>query len=87
MMIENQLMPEREAAKLAGFSIAAFIKWRREGRSPRYIRIGRSIRYRVPDLLEWIERHAVTQPDSGLTLPGSDSPVTAKDTPRARGES
>jgi len=59
MMIENRLMPEREAARLAGFSIAAFIKWRREGRGPQYIRVGRSIRYRVIDLLAWIECHAV----------------------------
>ncbi len=71
MMIENQLMPEKEAAKLAGFSRAAFIKWRREGRSPRYIRVGRSIRYRVSDLVAWIQQHTVEQSSSACGLCGS----------------
>ena len=85
MMTENQLMPEREAAKLAGFSIAAFIKWRREGRGPRYIRVGRSIRYRLSDLLNWIEEHTVKQTSSSSTVSGPNSGAPAPMQCAARG--
>ena len=68
MLIERRLVNEREAARLVGFSVAALIKWRREGRGPRYIRVGRSIRYRVSDLVEWIQRHTVGQSSSACGL-------------------
>lgn len=58
---EKWLVSEREAADLAGFSVVALVKWRREGGGPRHIRFGRSIRYRVSDLLSWIDDHAVGQ--------------------------
>ena len=61
---DKWLVDEREAAKFSDFSVAALVKWRHEGRGPRYIRVGRSIRYRISDLLSWIDSHAVGQPTS-----------------------
>lgn len=34
------------------------------GRGPRYIKVGRSVRYRVSDLDEWLERHLVSTSDA-----------------------
>lgn len=48
-----------EAARLLGYSPAALRKWRREGRGPRYLRTGRSIRYLPADLRAWQARHLV----------------------------
>ena len=76
----DQIITEREAAKLAGWSCGALVKWRREGRGPRYIRVGRSIRYRLSDLLNWIEEHAVKQASSSPTVsgPSSGTPVAVR---------
>ncbi|WP_371922666.1 helix-turn-helix domain-containing protein [Simiduia sp. 21SJ11W-1] len=30
--------------------------WRCQGRGPRYVKVGRYVRYRTSDLLEWLER-------------------------------
>lgn len=49
----------REAARFLGFSCAALKKWRAKGTGPRFVRVGRSIRYRIGDLLDWQQRHVV----------------------------
>ena len=76
----NKIITEREAAKFAGWSCDALIKWRREGRGPQYIRVGRSIRYRLSHLLDWIEEHTVKQASSSPTVsgPSSEAPVTVR---------
>jgi hypothetical protein len=50
---------EHGAAEYLGFSVAALRVWRREGRGPAFIRIGRSIRYRQPDLDAHLDQHRV----------------------------
>ena len=49
----------REAANLLGYSCAALKKWRATCVGPPFIRIGRSVRYRIDDLLDWQQRHVV----------------------------
>jgi excisionase family DNA binding protein len=55
---------EPEAAEHVGQSIPTLRKWRREGKGPAYLRIGRSIRYRPSDLDAFLTRHRVETRDS-----------------------
>lgn len=56
-------LPEPDAARYVGYSPATLKLWRREGRGPSYLRHGRSIRYLVVDLDNWITRHRVAIDD------------------------
>ena len=59
---EDELVGEKVAAEIIGiFNYKTLSNWRSDGRNldlP-YIRIGRSIRYRIGDLLEFRQRHTV----------------------------
>ena len=52
-------LAERDSAVYIGFRPPALKAWRREGRGPAYIRVNRSIRYRVADLDAWLDAHRV----------------------------
>lgn len=51
----NQLMTEKEAAELICYSQRALQNWRLRGGGPKYVKIGRSVRYQRSDVLEFIE--------------------------------
>lgn len=54
----NKLIREFEAAELLGFSYRTLQGWRVRGGGPKFCKISqRAIRYRVGDLLEWIEEN------------------------------
>ena len=44
----------KEAADYVGCSVAALRTWKRQGRGPKYFRLGKLLRYRKADLDEWI---------------------------------
>ena len=48
---------ESEAARILNVSIGGLRKWRREGTGPRFIKIGRLIRYNLVDISEWLRIH------------------------------
>jgi len=50
---------ESELARRANVSIAVLRKWRRETLGPRYLKLGRLVRYLVRDVDAWLEAHAV----------------------------
>ncbi len=54
MEIQELLLTESETARRFGVSVGGLRKWRREGQGPNFIRLGRLIRYSVPDLEEWL---------------------------------
>jgi len=54
-----EVVSERPAAVLLGVSVALLRKWRRVGGGPPYLRIGRLVRYRLPDLRKFMESCAV----------------------------
>ena len=57
-MIDTALLTEKDAACLLHISIHALRHWRREGRGPQYLRLGRRmIRYRLPDLQAYVAVH------------------------------
>lgn len=47
------------AAERTGLAVATLEKLRCTGRGPRFAKIGRSVRYRVMDLDEWVAAHLV----------------------------
>ena len=54
-VIENmQLHTEQETAQLLACTVAALRRWRRERRGPRFVRLGRLIRYSESDLSDFV---------------------------------
>jgi excisionase family DNA binding protein len=47
----------KEAAKFLRVSIKTLERWRRESKSPPYIKTKRTILYKTEDLLAWLELH------------------------------
>jgi predicted DNA-binding transcriptional regulator AlpA len=58
-LADHRLLTSDEAALLLGVPVATLRTWRsrRRGYGPRAVQIGGSIRYRLPDLLAWIDDH------------------------------
>lgn len=54
--IQCSLLREAEAGKLLGLSVHALRARRLKGKPPRFIRLGRSIRYRPEDLKSYLEQ-------------------------------
>lgn len=54
-----RLLTSDEAASVLGVPVATLRTWRsrRRGYGPRAVQVGGSIRYRLPDLLAWIDDH------------------------------
>jgi predicted DNA-binding transcriptional regulator AlpA len=56
---------ERQVAEQLGLSVATLRAWRHRGRGPRFLRLGRSVRYLPSDLEDFVRASAVdTQSDS-----------------------
>jgi len=58
-MNDSAAMSESELAQTANVSIAVLRKWRRERKGPRYLKLGRLVRYLARDVDAWLEEHAV----------------------------
>ena len=54
-MTRIPLLPAPEAATRLGVRTQTLARWRVEGRGPRFIKVGRAVRYRESDLERWIE--------------------------------
>jgi excisionase family DNA binding protein len=58
-------LTEREAAEVLGLSVTTLRAWRHRGKGPRFLRLGRSVRYLPSDVYEFVRASAVdTQSDS-----------------------
>jgi len=57
-------LTEEDAAHYVAYTPSALRKWRKKGSGPAYIRHGRSIRYRVRDLDDWLDGHRVETRDA-----------------------
>lgn len=51
--IEN-LLTERDVARITGLSVASVRRWRLLRQGPRYIKIGSAVRYNPEDLSVWL---------------------------------
>ena len=58
-------LTERQVAEQLGLSVSTLRAWRHRGKGPRFLRLGRSVRYLPADLDEFVRASAVdTQSDS-----------------------
>jgi predicted DNA-binding transcriptional regulator AlpA len=57
-------LTETDAAPYTGYSQAFLRQSRQRGRGPAYIKVGRSVRYRIEDLDAWLNAHRVETRDS-----------------------
>ena len=59
----TDVLTELEAASRLGVSISGLRKWRNGGTGPKFVRLGRLIRYRVRDLEIWLNDRTVSSDD------------------------
>ena len=58
--MEQQWVDDREAARILGFrNVQTLRNWRYLQRGPAYSKLGRSVRYRVSDLVQFAEARKV----------------------------
>jgi predicted DNA-binding transcriptional regulator AlpA len=50
---------EADLARRVSVSTAVLRKWRREGNGPRFLKLGRLVRYLVRDVDAWLEAHCI----------------------------
>jgi hypothetical protein len=62
----SSTLAEKDAASFLGFTPSALRAWRREGRGPAFIRIGRSVRYELRALTNHLAAHRVETRDSRM---------------------
>lgn len=62
-----QTIAEPDASRYVGLSVAYLRQARRLGRGPAYLRIGRTIRYCIADLDQWLAAHRVQTRESRRT--------------------
>ena len=55
----TRALTEREVADMLGLSVATLRAWRHRGRGPRFLRLGRSVRYLPSDLADFVRASAV----------------------------
>ena len=55
----TRALTEREVAELLGLSVATLRAWRHRGKGPRFLRLGRSVRYLSADLADFVRASAV----------------------------
>lgn len=53
------LLCAKQAADLLGVSDATLAAWRSRRRGPPYVKVGRSVRYELETLREWVQRQRV----------------------------
>ena len=51
----NFLIDQKQAAQILGLSVRTLERHRIAGTGPRFARLGRLIRYRQNDLIEWVD--------------------------------
>jgi predicted DNA-binding transcriptional regulator AlpA len=52
-------LTEREVGELLGLSVATLRAWRHRGKGPRFLRLGRSVRYLPSDVADFVRASAV----------------------------
>lgn len=60
------LMDQKQVASYLGKSIAWCERSRWDGTGPRFIKVGRAVRYRADDVLAWLEANAHTNTNGSI---------------------
>ena len=77
------LIDQKQAARILGLSVRTLERHRIAGTGPRFARLGRLIRYRQNDLIEWVDGSLRTS-TSQLGTPAAGS--ASSGTPRNGGK-
>lgn len=56
MQHQNSIMNVEQAAEYLGLATSTLNKWRCYGDGPTFLKLGRSVRYRVSDLNDFLEQ-------------------------------
>lgn len=56
-MSDGELLTQQETAALLKVSVSTLKRWRTVGTGPRYLRVGRAVRYRRSDVEAWLRSH------------------------------
>src|SRR5512133_3778948 len=77
LLKDDRLLREKEVSEMLGVAIATLHAWRRVGKPPAFIRLGRAVRYRLSDLHQLIRRggYANRGGENASGLPAVNSPV------------
>ncbi len=62
------LLNEKQVAQLLCCTTSALRRWRREGRGPRFVKIGRLVRYRQEDVEDFVNQNTVQAHLAGVDL-------------------
>jgi predicted DNA-binding transcriptional regulator AlpA len=63
----DPLLNQKQAARVLGISPRTLERYRVAGTGPRYVRLGRLIRYRKGDLANWVESCLLSSTSALLT--------------------
>lgn len=55
----KRYLDEKQVAEITRLSVTTLRNWRHQGKGPAYIKIGRAVRYPLPDLIEFLEQRRV----------------------------
>jgi predicted DNA-binding transcriptional regulator AlpA len=55
----DRLLRPADVAERIGIPVGTLANWRCDGRGPRYLKVGRHVRYRAADLETWLDRQTV----------------------------
>jgi hypothetical protein len=66
-------VPEAEAARILGCTVACLRAWRKRECGPTFTRVGRLVRDRPSELFDYMDRHRVSARDTGR-LKGPHTP-------------
>ena len=59
-----QSLDERQASKVLGMAVQTLRNWRHQRRGPVYVKLGRSVRYQMDDLENYIQKQKI-DPEGG----------------------
>ena len=57
---ETMLSPAQLGQRLGDVPLSTIYKWNSEGTGPRFVKIGKHVRYRPSDVAAWLENKAAT---------------------------
>ena len=59
VLAENQVVNETQAAEILGRAVQTLRNDRHLRKGPAYLKLGRSVKYRMNDLFDYMERHRI----------------------------
>jgi predicted DNA-binding transcriptional regulator AlpA len=64
-----QYLSPRQVCELLGVKIVTLNRWRREHCGPRFVKLNpcSGVRYRLDDVIAWLENRSVGTPDEGVS--------------------